>query len=100
MFYNLVNSSIRMFVKKSGLMAKSDISDFPIVENLLKDARGARSDCQERTGAGRPQVCWVRVISVVMREHQARDAVLDIELAGRSEDIDQDWRWDETVLPL
>ena len=55
--YNLVNSSIRMFVKKSGLMAKSDISDFPIVENLLKDARGARSDCQERTGAGRPQVC-------------------------------------------
>ena len=84
-------------MKKSGLMAKSDISDFPIVENLLKDARGARSDCQERTGAGRPQVCWrvsawVRVISVVMREHQARDAVLDIELAGRSEDIDQDWR--------
>ena len=75
------------------------------IENLLKDARGARSDCQERTEAGRPQVCWrvsawVRVISVVMREHQVPDAVLDIELAGRSEDIDQDWRWDETVLPL
>ena len=58
---------------------------------------GQGSDCQERTGAGRPQVCWrvsacVRVISVVMREHQVPDAVLDIELAGRGDDIDQDWR--------
>ena len=29
---------------------------------------------------------------MVMREHQVPDAVLDIELAGRGDDIDQDWR--------
>ena len=51
------------------------------------------------TGAGRPPRHTGKLVSVclgesdllVMREHQARDAVLDVELAGRSEETEQEW---------
>ena len=51
------------------------------------------------TGAGRPprhtgelvSICLGESDLLVMREHQARDAVLDIELAGRSEENEQEW---------